>query len=149
VFVMELLDGSLNFAISIKVRWMGGKDELVAILDSAESVSDKSDLDSTVGGEDSLRVNLVHLKMPVGDCDAASLKIGNVSSWVLGGEIINGFLGEINLSVVSVIRNKEVWEGFLNIAFDVLGLLGSRDFASVVEHGGNELFESRHCILNF
>jgi len=117
---MELLDGSLNFAISVNVRWMGGKDNLVAILDNIESVSDKSDLDSTVGGEDSLRVNLVHLKVPVSDHDAASLKISNVSIWVLGGELINSFLGEINLSVVSVIRNKEVWEGFLNIASDVL-----------------------------
>jgi hypothetical protein len=73
-----------------------------------------------------LGVNLVHFERPVGNGDDSSLKIGDVSIGVLGFEIINGFLGEVNSNVVEVIGNKEVWEGFLNIALDSFASHGRR-----------------------
>ena len=65
---------------------------------------------------------MVHFEGPVGNGDDSSLKIGNVDIRVLGFEIINGFLGEVDSNVVEAIGNKEVWEGFFNIALD--GFMG-------------------------
>jgi len=87
---------------------------------------------------------LVHFERPVGNGDDSSLKIGDVSIRVLGFEIINGFLGEVDSNVMVVIGNKEMWEGFLDIAFDSLGSLGLSELgevSSVSDHLGNELFE--------
>ena len=65
-----------------------------------------------------------HFEGPVGDGNDSSFKVGNVDVRVLGFEVINSFLGEIDGNVVIVVGNKEVWEGFLNISFNSLGSLG-------------------------
>ena len=144
--VMEILDDGLHLGISEEVLGVSGENNFVVSSFVGEGFDDKSDFVSTVGGEDISRVNFVHLKGPVGDGDDSGFEVSNVNVGVLGLEVIEGFLGEVAGNIVEVVSNEEMWEGFLNVTFDVLGSLGSWEFAevtTVVEHGGVKLFESR------
>jgi len=143
--VMEVLDNSLHLGISEEILGMSGEDNFIVSSFVGERFDDKSNFVSTVGGEDISRVNSVHLKGPVGDGDNSRLEVSDVDVGVLGLEVIESLLGEVASNIVEVVGNKEMWEGFLNVTFDVLGSLGSWEFAevtTVVEHGGVKLFES-------
>jgi hypothetical protein len=141
----EVLDDSFHFSISKEILGVSGEDDFVVSCFMGEGFDDKSNLESTVGGENVSRVNTVHLKSPVGNGDDSGFEISNINIGVFGLEVIEGFLGEVASNVVEVVGNEEMWEGFLNVTFDMLRSLGSWEFAKVtttVEHGGIKLFES-------
>jgi len=74
------------------------------------------------------------------DDDNSGSEVGDVEVGVLGVELINGLLGEVAGNVEVSIGNEEVWEGFLNVALDVLvWWVGG---TSLGEHLGVKLLES-------
>lgn len=144
------LDEGLHFVVSVEVDWVSGEGGLVLLLsDWLEGLDDKSNLKTTVGGENVGRVDLVHLEGPVVNDDDSGSKVGDVQVSELAVELIDGLLGEVAGNVEESIGDEEVWEGLLDVALD--GLLWDAALSSVGEHVGVELLESgdgRHLNLS-
>jgi len=135
------LDEGLHLVVSVEVDWVPGESGLVLLLGNwLEGLNDKSNLESTVGGEDVGGVDLVHLEGPVRDNDDSRSEVGDVQVGELGVEFIDGLLGEVAGDVEVSVGDEEVGEGLLDVALD--GLLGDGSSSAVSEHVRVELFES-------
>jgi len=136
-----VLDEGLHLVVSEEVDWVSGEGGLFLLLgDGLEALDDKSDFESTVGGEDVGGVDLVHLEGPVADDDDSGSEVGDVEVGELGVELVNSLLGEVAGDVEEAVGDEEVGEGLLDVALD--GLLGDGAISSVSEHVRVELLES-------
>lgn len=139
-----VLDESLDFIISVDVNWPSGEHNFTAN-HWFEGFDDEFDLNTTVRGEVSGGVGLNHLEGPVGDEDDLGFEVGDLHVRVLGGELIDGLLGEVAWEVEEVVSDEEVWESFLDIALDLLlwdGVSELGEIATDLEDFVVELLES-------
>jgi len=83
-------------------------------------------------------VNLCKFELPVLDDDDLGFQVSDVDVGVFGFEVLNRFLGEIAWDVEVVVSDKEVWETFFDVAFDLVVHLSldSSDISTVFENFG-------------
>jgi len=136
------LDEGLDLIVSVEVEWVSGEGS-ITLLD-LEGLDDEFDLNSGVGGEDGSGVDLGDLHGPFLKDEGLGFQVGDVDVGELIFELINCFFGEVAWDVEIVISYKEMWEGFLDEASDLLlwDVLLNVGEVSTLEDVGVELFES-------
>jgi len=143
--VNVLVDEGLHLVVSVEVVRVTVKRDLVTggVVD-LERVHDKLELNTSVGGEDVLRLDASKLEGPVGDEDDSRSEVGHVNVRVLRLELVDGLLGEVARNVEEIIGDKEVRRGLLDEALEggLLNLLGDLgEVATALEDKRVEILE--------
>lgn len=142
------LDKALDLIIPVEVDWISLKLNLL-LQNWLETFDNQFDFDSSIGSENVSRVHFAHLERPVRDQYHVRGKVRDVDASVLGFEVGDGLGSEVARQVEPGVSDQEVASGLLDEALDVfVGNLGGQfgDIASVLEHLGVQLLESRNLL---
>ena len=112
------MDQGLDLIVSVEVEWVSGEGSISLL--NLERLDNESDLNTGVRGEDGSRVDLGNLHGPFLKDEGLGFQVGNVDVRELIFEFINCFFGEVAWNVEIVIGDKEMWEGLLDEASDLL-----------------------------
>jgi len=138
-----LVNSALHLIVSIDVDGVSIEGDAGGVAISSEVVDDKFEFNSTIRGENILRLNSGELKRPVLNGNNLGSQVSNVGLRA-ALERINSLLGEVAWDVEIVISNQEVRMRFLNIALDgsLSDLIGNfGEVTVVVENKGVKVFE--------
>jgi len=144
--VTEGLDGGLELVISVEVGgvagWVKGLLELELGL---EGVDDESALNTSVGGEALLAVDLAELKSPLGDNNNLAFEVENVDLREFALVLLDGSISEVGGHVEERVRDEEVWLGLLDEHLKILlehSLGESTVVSTILDHLGVKSLES-------
>lgn len=138
-----MVNSALHLIVSIDVDGVSIEGDAGGVAISSEVVDDKFEFNSTIRGENILRLNSGELKRPVLNGNNLGSQVSNVGLRA-ALERINSLLGEVAWDVEIVISNQEVRMRFLNIALDgsLSDLIGNfGEVTVVVENKGVKVFE--------
>lgn len=133
-----MVNSALHLIVSIDVDGVSIEGDAGGVAISSEVVDDKFEFNSTIRGENILRLNSGELKRPVLNGNNLGSQVSNVGLRA-ALERINSLLGEVAWDVEIVISNQEVRMRFLNIALDgsLSDLIGNfGEVTVVVENKG-------------
>jgi hypothetical protein len=140
-----LVNEGLHLIVTVEVVGMTVEADLITASSlDLEGVHDKLELNTTVGGENVLRLNASKLERPLFDENDSRSEISHINVGVLSLELVNGLLREIAGNVEEVIGDKEVRRGLLNEALErgLLNFLGDlAEVTTVLEDERVEVLE--------